>query len=85
MSYRNGIEAMARTRRKAFKSRSGNWSVGAEVSPESFEKVGKDFKTAGYCILAGLGILAVAEIVGHRNMTFKKGYPLGSSKVMSYK
>jgi hypothetical protein len=85
MGYKSGIEAMAKARGKAFKSHSGNWSMGAEVSPESFEKVGKDFKTAGYCILAGLGILAIAEIVGHRNMTFKKGYPLGSSKVMSYK
>jgi hypothetical protein len=83
MSYKDGIEAMTRSRGKAFKSTSG-YSVGNETT-DGLQKVGKDFRIAGYCIMAGLGVLAVAEIVGHRNMTFKKGSPLGSSKIMSYK
>jgi len=84
-SYKEGIEAMSRSRGKAFKSQSRYSVSGDAETAESLKEVGKDFRTAGYCIMAGLGVLAIAEIVGHRNMTFKKGSPLGSSKIMSYK
>jgi len=52
---------------------------------EAITGAGRSVKVAGYCILGGLVVLAVAEIVGHRNMSFKKGAPLGSSGFNKYK
>lgn len=51
-------------------------SMGAELKlsnedREALVKTGEKVKTAGAFILTGLVIVAIAEIVGHRNMSFK--------------
>jgi hypothetical protein len=51
-------------------------SMGAELKlsiedREALVKTGERVKTAGVFILTGLVIVAIAEIVGHRNMSFK--------------
>jgi hypothetical protein len=51
-------------------------STGAELKLSEEDrlalvKTGEKVKTAGTLILAGLIIVAIAEIVGHRNMSFK--------------
>lgn len=51
-------------------------SMGAELKlssedREALVKTGEKVKTAGVFILTGLVIVAIAEIVGHRNMSFK--------------
>ena len=42
-----------------------------EADRKAITGAGKNVKTAGYCILGGLVLVSIAEIVGHRNMTFK--------------